>query len=99
MHVVVAVQHQLGAVFRDQPPERPGVDEPLEAVAALRGRRVMDQHDAEQAFVRKMRQRVGQPHQLIGAELAGGEERRRRQRRGKPDQRRRPAPAHVGERA
>ncbi len=98
MHVIVAVQHELGAVFRDQAAERPGVDEALEAVGALHGRRVMDQHDAEQAFVRKMRERVGKSHQLIGAELAGGEERRGRQRGGKPDQRRGPAPAHIGKR-
>ena len=42
MHVIVAVQHELGAVLGDDAPEWPGVDEPLEAVRSLGDRRVVD---------------------------------------------------------
>ena len=53
--VIVAVQHELGAVLAQHVAQRAGVGQPAEIVRAL-DRRMMDQHDAERLLALERRQ-------------------------------------------
>ena len=54
----MAVQDQLCPVLGDNPPKRASIDEPLQPVAPLRERRVVNQHDTEKTFMAEVIEKV-----------------------------------------
>ena len=58
--MVMAVQHQLGAVLAQHVAERAGIGQPAEIMRAL-DRRMMDQDDAERLLALELRQQLAEP--------------------------------------
>ena len=92
--MVMAMQHQLGAVLVQHFAQGLGVGQAAEKVRA-RGRRVMDQHDTKQLLASELRQQLAELFKLVAVQSPGRGERQGRQRSRKADQRQRAALSHV----
>ena len=93
-HVIVAVDHELGAGGRDRVAKRRGIDEPLEAGFRRDVRRMMDEDDAEAlGLVREQRR---QPRDLVACRAGRSPGTAGRHRGRNADQRHRSAVRRKG---
>src|SRR4051794_34619713 len=96
MHMIVPVQHQIGAVLDQYRAKFARVQEAAEARAPAAFRRVMNQNHAKQVLVLQTRERLGEAGDLLASKLASRYERKGRYRGGQTDQDSGAAPPHEG---
>src|ERR1700730_3066782 len=94
--MVVPVQDKLGAVFCEHALKLGRIAQSPSRRRLSGQRRMMDQHDADQALAPAGCKNLGKCCNLAGPKLAGGDERRRRHRRVQSDKRGRAEAAQEG---
>jgi hypothetical protein len=93
MHMLVAVQNELGPNFRQDIPERTRIEQSLALAARFAFGWMMDEYDTKQVFVAQRCQQLCEPPQLRAPKSPGCHQGRRWDRGRKADQRDARAPA------
>lgn len=96
--VVMTVEHELGTALFQCAREGVRVGKPAPRICQSGQRRMMDENDADRAFIAEPLEQIARHFDLMLAELARGDKGRRFHSRVQSDERQRPDPAHERKR-